>query len=109
MTRQPYCLKERAAPRELLRSFDKCFAAAWLDDDRCVVGTKDNKLAIVFASNLHTPAVEVKLPRRLFEPPEWRSRTTRPLRPLRPPPPPPRVVDDAVARVRAAANHEHHA
>ena len=110
MTRQPYCLKERAAPRELLRSFDKCFAAAWLDDDRCVVGTKDNKLAIVFASNLHTPAVEVKLPRRLFEPPERRSsHVTRPLRPLRPPPPPPRVVDDAVARVRAAANHEHHA
>mmetsp|Transcript_11432 Transcript_11432/g.51755 ORF Transcript_11432/g.51755 Transcript_11432/m.51755 type:complete len:600 (-) Transcript_11432:336-2135(-) len=115
VTRQPYCLKERAAPREVLRGFDKCFAAAWLDDDRCVVGTKDNKLAIVRAANLGAPAVEVKLPRRLFEPVvERRSRTTRPLRPLRPPPPPvvSRVesrVDDAVARVRAAANHEHHA
>ena len=117
VTRQPYCLRERAAPRELLRSFDKCFAAAWLDDDRCVVGTKDNKLAIVRASNLHAPAHQVRLPRRLFEPPErLSSRTTRPLRPLPPPPPPPppnRVaesrVDDAVARVRAAANHAHHA
>jgi len=115
VTRQPYCLKERAAPREVLRGFDKCFAAAWLDDDRCVVGTKDNKLAIVRAANLGAPAVEVKLPRRLFEPVvERRSRTMRPLRPLRPPPPPVvrRVesrVDDAVARVRAAANHEHHA
>jgi len=116
VTRQPYCLRERAAPRELLRSFDKCFAAAWLDDDRCVVGTKDNKLAVVRASNLHAPAHQVPLPRRLFEPPERRSsRTTRPLRPLPPPPPPPpnRVaesrVDDAVARVRAAANHAHHA
>ena len=56
----------------------------------------------------------MKLPRRLFEPPERRSSDVmRPLRPLRPPPPPPRAVDsrvdDAVARVRAAANHEHHA
>mmetsp|Transcript_6551 Transcript_6551/g.27238 ORF Transcript_6551/g.27238 Transcript_6551/m.27238 type:complete len:348 (-) Transcript_6551:1158-2201(-) len=90
VTRQPYCLRERAAPRELLRSFDKCFAAAWLDDDRCVVGTKDNKLAVIRASNLHAPAHQVNLPRRLFQPPERRSsRTTRPSRPLPPPPPPP--------------------
>jgi hypothetical protein len=30
-----------------LSQFDKCFAAAWLDDDRVLFGTKDNKLAVL--------------------------------------------------------------
>ena len=50
-------------PTSLLSRFDKCFAAAWLDHDRVLLGTKDNKLASL---NIDTGECnEVPLPSRL--------------------------------------------
>ena len=34
-------------PTSLIARFDKCFAAAWLDHEKVVLGTKDNVLLVM--------------------------------------------------------------
>ena len=63
-------------PASLIARFDKCFAAAWLDQSRVVLGTKDNAL-VVMDVDART-CERVALPaRREFRPPARRRRPRR--------------------------------
>ena len=63
-------------PASLISRFDKCFAAAWLDQSRVVLGTKDNAL-VVMDVDART-CERVALPaRREFRPPARRRRPRR--------------------------------
>eukprot|EP00228_Micromonas_bravo_P003827 CAMPEP_0203005376 /NCGR_PEP_ID=MMETSP1401-20130829/2920_1 /ASSEMBLY_ACC=CAM_ASM_000894 /TAXON_ID=38833 /ORGANISM="Micromonas pusilla, Strain CCAC1681" /LENGTH=530 /DNA_ID=CAMNT_0049747001 /DNA_START=129 /DNA_END=1718 /DNA_ORIENTATION=+ len=75
-TRAPYTIEEHEMPASLIARFDKCFAAAWLDQSRVVLGTKDNAL-VVMDVDART-CERVALPaRREFRPPARRRRPRR--------------------------------
>jgi len=61
--------QEHELPLSLISRFDKCFAAAWLDHDRAVLGTKDNSLVVVDVASKTKTCEVVRLPSRRAPPP----------------------------------------